>query len=51
MLPVLFQIRVKLCLGSFDENVILGRDCLERKFLALFIAKIALDIFALILSM
>ena len=21
MLPVLFQIRVKLCLGSFDENV------------------------------
>ena len=22
MLPVLFQIRVKLCLGSFDENVV-----------------------------
>ena len=26
MLPVLSQIRVKLCLGSFDENVVLGRD-------------------------
>ena len=22
MLPVLFQIRVKLCLGSFEENVV-----------------------------
>ena len=22
MLPVLFQIRVKLCLGNFDENVV-----------------------------
>ena len=44
MLPVLFQIRVKLCLGSFDENVVLGRDwgikllclvimpCLARQF-------------------
>ena len=26
MLPVLFQMRIKLCLGSFDEKVVIGRD-------------------------
>ena len=26
MLPVLFQIRLKLCLGSFDDKVARGRD-------------------------